>query len=128
MRITKEILASVAAIGLFATSAFASPVSVGFKNTSDWSIDHVYLSPSDQNAWGPDQLGEGDSDVIGSGEKFTLTKVEPGKYDIKLVDEDGDECVVEGLKLGESGELNITNENLMKCQAATDKGAEDAEK
>ena len=74
---------------LLAGSAFAAPPSnVTVHNDSEFAIFHFFLSPSDQEAWGPDQLGE---HVVGNGGKFTLTDVPCNEYDVKLVDEDGEE-------------------------------------
>jgi hypothetical protein len=50
------------------------------------------------------------------------------KYDMKLVDGDGDECVVEGIKVAASEKVVITDENLIGCQAATEmEGSEEEE-
>ena len=100
------------------SSAFAAGISVEFKNTSKWDIHSIYLSPVKEKSWGPDQLGA--EAVIKSGANFTLTGIEPNKYDIKIDDEDGDECIIEGVKLGASESVNITDENLLGCQTATE--------
>jgi hypothetical protein len=83
-------------------------------NQSKWEIHHLYLSASDEENWGPDQLGD---ETIGTGESFTLTHIDCGDYDIKLVDEDGDECVVEEVNLcGDSTVWKITDKILLKCE------------
>jgi len=124
MRITIQILVCAAALSAFATSAFAEKVSVDFENKSKWAIHQIFLSSSDTKEWGPDQLGDKDSDVIASGGKFTLNQIEPGKYDMKIVDEDGDECVLASLKLGQNKVVDITDENLLNCQSQTEAAAE----
>ncbi len=77
---------------------FAPAVDVGAQGTSatlvngsEFDLYEIYLSPSQQSRWGPDQLGEY---VLESGMSFTLSGMRCGDYDVKLVDEDGDECVV----------------------------------
>src|ERR1044071_7556914 len=94
---------AVAAAIVFAFAVLALPMPSKAKaqraefmvnNRSDWDIYHMYLSPEQKDTWGPDQLGE---HVIKSGESFTLNDIPCGEYDIKLVDEDGDACVVEGI-------------------------------
>lgn len=88
--------------------------SVTFVNKTSWDIHHVFLSPSDVDSWGPDQLGE---DVLEVGGTFTLTGIECDWYDIKLVDEDGDECVVEEIDLCvEDERWVITNKDLLACE------------
>ncbi len=90
---------------------------VTIANKSDWRIDHFYLSSSEEEEWGPDQLG---ADVIETGESFTLTNISCDTYDVKLVDEDGDECVLESVDLcGSSETWTITSKDLLKCQAGS---------
>jgi hypothetical protein len=106
------------ACAAFAAPAFAEHESnVIIRNDSQWSIHNLYLSSVDTNEWGPDQLGE---QVIESGGgKFTLTDVPCDAYDIKLVDEDGDECVVNAVPLCvDDNNWVITDEPLLACQNA----------
>lgn len=87
-------------------------------NKSDWQIDQFFLSSSEEDEWGPDQLGE---EVIGSGESFSLKSIPCDTYDIMLVDEDGDECVVEEVDIcGGAETWTITNKILLGCQEASE--------
>jgi hypothetical protein len=87
---------------------------VKITNKSDWEIHHFFLSPSETDAWGPDQLGE---EVIGTGESFMLKTIPCDIYDVRLVDEDGDECVVEAVDICGSDEgWVITNQELLACE------------
>jgi hypothetical protein len=115
-------LAIFAAV-LFAFAALALPLPSKAKaqraefminNRSDWDIYHMYLSPEQKDTWGPDQLGE---HVIKSGESFTLNDIPCGEYDIKLVDEDGDACVVEGIVMcKDHTHWDLTNKELANCE------------
>lgn len=83
-------------------------------NQSKWEIHHLYLSTSDDDHWGPDQLGE---DVLTKGDSITLTDIDCDDYDIKVVDEDGDECVIEQVNLcGDSTYWKITDKELLSCE------------
>jgi hypothetical protein len=83
-------------------------------NKSDWAIHRMYLSPEDKETWGPDQLGD---NVIESGESFTLKNIPCGEYDIKVVDEDGDACVIRGIAMcKDHTHWDLTNKELAKCQ------------
>jgi hypothetical protein len=83
-------------------------------NQSKWEIHHLYLSSTSEEKWGPDQLGD---ETIGTGESFKLTHIECDDYDIKVVDEDGDECVVEEVNLcGDDTVWKITDKILLKCE------------
>jgi hypothetical protein len=54
--------------------------------TGGWDIYEVYISPAGSDSWGENLLGSGTIAPDGTGE-FT---VDPGLYDLMLVDEDGD--------------------------------------
>jgi hypothetical protein len=88
--------------------------SVEIQNSSDWSLVHFHLSPADEEDWGPDQLGDA---VVGTGDSFTLTGIPCDTYDVKLVDEDGDECVVPGVDIcGDDQGWEITSDDLLECE------------
>lgn len=103
----------------------AETVNVTIKNSSDWTLEELYLSPSKQDEWGQDQLAER---VVKPGESFTLTGVPGGRaMDMKLVDEDGDECVVGKEKFAANTTYTITSKDLLDCQEATvEEDGEDA--
>jgi hypothetical protein len=84
------------------------------ENKSDWDIHHLYLSSTDENEWGPDQLG---NNVLESGESFTLHSIPCDKYDIKVVDNDGDACVIAGITMcKDHTHWNLTNKDLLNCE------------
>jgi hypothetical protein len=100
----------------FATSTWAGERTSKVKlvNSSDWTLEEMYLSSVDDDEWGPDQLGH---HVIKPGETFTLSNIPCGVWDVKLVDEDGDECVVESVEVCKSETWNVTSKDLLRCQA-----------
>ena len=101
---------------LAATPAFAAKKKATIKviNQSKWEIHHLFLSSVKDNAWGPDQLGE---DILKKGDAITLKDIDCDKYDIKVVDEDGDECVVEDQSLcGDDSYWKITDAVLLACE------------
>ena len=100
------------------TRVDASSSEVTIVNKSDWQIHQLYLSSVDEEEWGPDQLGE---EVIDTDGRFTLQGIPCDDYDVRLVDEDGDECVVGGVALcGDRDKWFITNDDLLACQAETE--------
>jgi hypothetical protein len=103
-----------AAALLVPIAAQADNNSVVIKNKSDWEIHQFFLSPVDTDKWGPDQLGD---QVISTGGTFTLHSIPCDSYDVKLVDEDGDECVVPGVDIcsGQAGWI-ISNDDLLDCE------------
>jgi hypothetical protein len=97
----------------FAGSAFALQLQV--KNQSKGAIHHLYISPSGQKSWGPDQLGSESGDVVAPGGQFNLHGIEAGTYDVKIVTQEGTECEVGGAEFDESKEWVITEAMLDKC-------------
>lgn len=113
MRILIAILASL----LASSNAFAAKASIEVDNRSDWHIHQLYLSPSSSSDWGTDQLRD---DVIMSGDSYTLTGIACDTYDVRIVDEDQDECVMTGISMCKDRQrLNIDNDTLLTCQGAT---------
>lgn len=113
-------MALVAAAGLLASPAGAagSDSKVVVKNLSHWAIHQMYFSPTEQREWGDDQLG---NHTIETGGSFTLTGVPCDSYDVRVVDEDGDECVVEDVALCADKEKWVINDkDLLACQNKTD--------
>lgn len=82
-------------------------------NESDWTIHHVRLSPSTSRRWGPDRLGD---QVLGPGEYLTLSSIECDDYDLQVIDEDGDECILTEVEICEASEWRLTNKELLSCQ------------
>jgi len=113
------VLVTIAALALTTTALAASDNStIHIKNKSDWEIHHFFLSPTDEDHWGADQLGD---KVIATGGTFDLHKVPCDSYDIKLVDEDGDECVIGGVDICASKEgWVITNDELLDCESESE--------
>jgi hypothetical protein len=115
------VLATIAALALPTTASAADDSVVHIKNKSDWEIHHFFLSPSDQDKWGPDQLGN--ATIAANGGSFELHKVPCDTFDVKLVDEDGDECVVQGVDICASKEgWVITNDELLACEGNSSDG------
>jgi len=95
-------------------AAAAKKAKVTIHNNSKWDIHHFFLSASEDDEWGPDQLGD---DVLESHGAFTLNAIPCDTYDVKLVDEDGDECVVEEVDIcGGHDAWSITNQDLLDCE------------
>jgi hypothetical protein len=109
-------LLSLAAFGLPAVAHAGKKATVKVVNKSDWELHHFFLSPTGEDEWGPDQLGD---EVIGTDESFQLNQIPCGNYDVKLVDEDDDECEVEDVDIcGGSESWVITNKILLACESS----------
>ena len=87
------ILAAVMVVMAGSRTAHADPRDFTLVNTHPTvTLTRVYVSPSSQQDWGDDVLGQA---VIGPGESafiyFTNFTADTCSYDIKVVYEDGDE-------------------------------------
>lgn len=107
-----------AAAALACAPALTSAASVEFVNQSSWDIYEIYLSPSNDTNWGDDYL---EKDVLTKGESLTITNVDAGSWDVMVVDEDGDKCVIEGVKFNRSDRDRwvIKDKDLLACQSAS---------
>lgn len=102
----KKILLSVAFALLGTLAVQAQAFDFNLFNETGYNIYELYVSPTDSEEWGEDILGE---DVLMNGDSFMVTfdeeweavllAFEVEKYDLKVIDEDGDEFVYTELEL-----------------------------
>ncbi len=109
----KNALAALVILAL-AAPAFAEKATVKVINQSKWEIHHLYLSSSADEEWGPDQL---EDDILTKGDQITLTNIPCDTYDVKVIDEDGDECIIEEVELCKDHSYwKITDKDLLECE------------
>ena len=97
----------------FITGAHAPATSVTIVNNTSGEIKHIYLSPTNSNSWGADQL---DPSTISAGGSFTLSNVSCDGADIKVIAEDQDGCFrYKVVACGESTTWTITSESARDC-------------
>ncbi len=109
-------VAFAVAAACFALSASAGS-QIQIHNQSSWTINELYLSPTSVEEWGPDQLGE---NVVEPGQYVDFSSVPCGDYDIRLVDEDGDVCIVRDVRLCDDAAYTLDDDDLLDCEANTD--------
>ena len=107
------ILFGAIAVTPLTANAQGSRYALTIRNYSRYRIDRLYLSTSDENSWGPDQLGQ---NVINANSAFTLTNIRPGEYDIKIVDRSGDGCTIRRVSVFEDKVWTLTTASLLQCQ------------
>lgn len=99
---TKKLFSLVAALGILlaASPAFASRLDFSIFNHTGLTIQEVYVSESNDSDWGEDIL---ERDVLADGEEFEIDMSDFGKkakqFDIKIVDTDNKEWIVEDVNL-----------------------------
>ncbi|HVE69925.1 MAG TPA: hypothetical protein VNI54_01050 [Thermoanaerobaculia bacterium] len=104
----------VVLLAAIALPAFAKKATVKVINQSKWEIHHLFISPASEEDWGPDQL---EDEVLGKGDSITITNIPCDEYDVKVVDEDGDECIIEAADLcRDNSYWKITDKDLLECE------------
>lgn len=106
---------SLAVLGL---SAITVPLSAQsnhtllVENNSGFDIYEIHMSSVNDRSWERDLLGSG---ILFDGNSFTVT-APPGVYDLRVVDEDHDACVVSNVRVYEDMTWNLTPGGLLGCE------------
>jgi len=103
----KKTFLLLAALGLLA-SVSAGTIEI-FNDTGGWDIYYIYISSTYDDSWGSDWLG--DSEILYSGNSIAFS-VSNAVYDIKLIDEDGDEYIRLGVDVSGYYEWYVTLDDL----------------
>ncbi len=85
------------------------------ENHTRYDIKQIYVSSTWSNDWGYDRLGSG---TLYPGYYMTL-RVYPGWYDVKLVDGDGDACVVRDVDFRSGADWVLNDGLLALCELGT---------
>jgi hypothetical protein len=110
------LLVALVAGGHAAAQARKERATVTVQNKSSATIRQLYLTPQDSDDWGPDQLG--DNVIEAKKGAFKLTDIPCDVYDVRLVDDEGNECVVEEVDIcGARETWTITDKDLKACTA-----------
>ena len=101
LRKSSPLFTSLVVLGMFVgmmvygpllSNAHAPTTAITIVNNSGREIRHVYLSPPDQNNWGPDQLVN--SVISANGGSFTINNVSCSGSTIKVIAEDQEGCFI----------------------------------
>jgi hypothetical protein len=104
-------LGALAALPLL--SSARSATSIIIVNNSTRVIRNVYLSPTDSENWGSEQLG---GSTIASGQSFTISNVACDQQQIKVIGEDQDGCFLSAVvACGTNATWTITNDTAANC-------------
>jgi hypothetical protein len=123
LRKSRPVFTSLVLLGVFAgvmvcgpllSRAYAPSTAITIVNNSDREIRHVFLSPPDQNNWGPDQLMN--SVISPNGGSVTISNVSCGGASIKVIAEDQDGCFLyQVVTCSESVTWTIANNATRDC-------------
>lgn len=104
---TRRLLLAALALSFGAFVAQAGDQDFTLVNKTGVEINSLYVSPSDQNEWGADILGE---DTLDDGESAEITfspKTKAEFWDVKVEDKDGNSIVWKKLNLLEISKLTL---------------------
>jgi hypothetical protein len=85
---------------------------VTVENRSGYTIENIYMSSTNDTSWERDLLGS--SELLNG--YHTTVFASAGHYDIRLVDRDHDQCVVNNVEIRGDRTLAITAEMLLRCE------------
>ncbi|CAI8816452.1 DUF2574 family protein [Pseudomonas sp. IT-P12] len=104
-------IVSVVGLSLFTTHSVAATIKI--ENKTSLEIHEVYFAPSIDGDWGDDRLGDY---ILEPGNQLTLTDIAPGKWKLRLIDEDEDECILKDQKIVLSTSFDIRDDDFLKCK------------
>jgi hypothetical protein len=86
---------------------------ISLKNSSKYDIYEIQLSPFDQVAWGANLI---EGDALLHGETASLAVFDCKKYDLRMVDDEKVECVIQDIDLCfEDKAWTLTDDILASC-------------
>ena len=106
-RLAMAVMAAVVLAGSMAAFAASGKQDFDLVNKTGLTIDEVYVSPATTDDWEEDVLGV---DTLANGAKVTITfdRDETAcKWDLKIVDEDGDSVVWSNFDLCKAEEITL---------------------
>jgi hypothetical protein len=114
-----RVLWAVMSIGFVLSSAEpalaqSSRYELTIVNRSVWNISQIYMSSSNSSQWGSDLLGR---TILTQGNRHRITNIGFGEWDIKFVDEDGDACILNRVRVTQNLSWQLTDDWLLKCEA-----------
>jgi hypothetical protein len=83
-------------------------------NDAYFSIIHeLYIAPAKTKKWGDNKL---QNQKIARSGKFTIKDVAAGTYDLKVVDDDKDTCIIPDINVDQNKEWKLTDQIMLTCQ------------
>ena len=115
LKISAVVVMTIASLVMQPRIAFAqaSGETMTIQNESEFDIRQIFLSKVSHRTWEEDILG---SRILRSGRSIDVTNIDPGFYDVMLVDEDGDTCVLSGINLRRNRIWSISTAGLLDCE------------
>ena len=88
---------------------------IRFWNLTANTVKQFYLSPAGKNEWGPDQCKNDRDGEVDHDERLRISGIEPGRYDVKLADVRGRQCIVRNVEIKAGAVFTIEEKQLTEC-------------
>ena len=88
-----------------------------FWNETGHEFTGVFLAPAGTTRFGPNQTDNDPDHSVAADERLKITGIDPGRYDVRLVDKAGKTCLVRNVEAKGSGRVAfaIGEEQLTDC-------------
>lgn len=107
------VICALAALTLPAGAHSSAVSSITVTNNSSREIRYLYLSPVNQEDWGPDHLNGAS---LGNGQSVTLSDVSCAGAEVKVIAEDRDGCFLSGVvSCSGNAQWTMTNDTPADC-------------
>jgi hypothetical protein len=105
-------------LALLAAADAAAAEKMRFWNTSTRSFVELRLAKPGTGQWGANQCENDKDKAVDADERLALTGVEPGRYDVKLVEKSGKSCVLSDIEVKSGGAyaFSIGEDELKACK------------
>ena len=97
------------------TAAAQDRKGMRFWNLTLYTVTHMQMSPTGQNAWGPDQCKNDRDGTVDHDERLRITGITPGRYDVKLSDKIGRVCIVRDIEVKDGAVFTIEEKQMTEC-------------
>jgi hypothetical protein len=108
------LLAAVAP--MHSVRAAPEPKFYAYNQTTKTDFHGVYLAPAGTQNWGSNQALNDKDRALDTSERLALTGLQPGRYDVKVVDKRGRACVVKNVDLTKERSFEIRDTDLNDCR------------
>ncbi len=103
----------IASLALFVLMGPASAFDLVVINEANFSIIHkLYIAPAKTDKWSDNKL---QNQTIAKNGRFTVRDIAGGVYDLKVVDDDDDTCVVPNINIDQNKEWKLTDIVMLSC-------------
>jgi hypothetical protein len=105
--------ASIASLAFVALIGPASAFELVVVNEAYFSIIHkLYIAPAKSKKWSDNKL---QSQTIAKDGRFTIRDIPGGVYDLKVIDDDDDVCVIPNINIDQNKEWKLTDSIMLTC-------------